>query len=203
MFSHLSFRRFSSRFPVMLLCITAATAALVPVPRQAAAADGTKLEYSLGFSFNRTQYDGGSFNWERRWGTSIGYNFSDTSQLEASIQDVFSRNKFAGFEDDTYHDQIYSADWVQGLVGKEYRIQPYVKAGIGQLIRKASATNSNGITKSSSIGQLTGVLGAGLRLYITRTFAIKAEATSYLTGGSIATYKNNLAGTIGVSLNFD
>jgi hypothetical protein len=180
------------------IAVSLATALL---PHLALARSGD-LETSFGFSFNRTQYEGGSFNWTRRWGASIGYSFNDTSELEASFQDVYNRNKFIGFEDATYHDQIYSANWVQSLLGPGYSLQPYIKGGIGQLNRRAMVSNSSGITKSSSIGQLTGVLGAGFKYHFTRTFAIRVEATSYLTGGRISTFKDNVAVQVGGSITF-
>jgi hypothetical protein len=45
-------------------------------------------------------------------------------------------------------------------------------------------------------------LGAGLRIYLTRAFAIRVEGTSYLEGGSLPTWKDNIAATFGISIYF-
>jgi hypothetical protein len=52
------------------------------------------------------------------------------------------------------------------------------------------------------LDSLTVVLGAGMRLFIIKNFAIRSEATSYLTGGSIRSYKDNVAVNIGGSIYF-
>ena len=169
------------------------------LPWQAAAGS---FEYSFGFSYNRSNYSDNNYSWSRRWGTSLGYHFNDTSELELSFQDVTDRTSISGFEDTTFHDQIYSANWVQGLLGKGYWIQPYVKVGIGQLNRTASGTYMGGAQPPAILDQVTPVLGAGLRLYLSRSFAIRSEATTYLDGGAISTWQQNVAVSIGASIFF-
>ncbi len=169
------------------------------LPWQAAAG---YFEYSIGFNFDRSEYGDGSFSWSRRWGTSLGYNFSDISQIEVSFQDVVNRNRYAGFEDSNYHDRIYSLNWVQSLFGKEFFFRPYVKAGVGQLNRTAVVSNYLGRRQESNVDSLTAVAGAGIKISITRAFGIRVEATSYLSGGRIKTWRDNLAGTIGGSIYF-
>lgn len=175
---------------------------LALLPLQASAAGGGVWEASVGLSYNRSEYHGGSFSWNRRWGTSLGYNFSDSSQLEVSFQDVVDHSKFVDFEESNYHDRIYSANWVQSLFGKKYAIQPYFKVGIGQLNRRATVSDTRGRTSESTVDSLTGVLGVGMRIHLTRTFAIRFEATSYLSGGHIDSWKDNIAATVGASIYF-
>lgn len=187
------------RILTLILAAAAITCAFIAAPRQAAA--GT-FELSLGFQFNRTQYDGLGFSWVRRWGSSVGYHFNDKSEVEFSFQDVVDRTKITGSEDTTFHDQIYSLNWVQAFTGKNFPIQPYVKIGVGQLNRSATGSYANGTEPPRIMDSVTGVLAGGLRIYIMRNFALRGEATSYLARGSIRTWKDNLAFTSGVSFYF-
>ncbi len=160
------------------------------------------FEFSLGGSFNQSNYGGGNYSWDRRWGGSIGYYFLALSQVELSFQDVTDRTNISGYEDTTFHDQIFSLNWVQSLAGKTFPLQPYVKAGIGQLNREATGNYASGASPPRTVAQLTGIVGAGLRVYITRAFAIRGEATSYLVGGNISTWQDNFALNLGISLAF-
>ena len=161
---------------------------------------GSTLEISTGLSFYQSNYSADNYSWTRRWGASFGFHFTDLTEIEFSFQDITDRTVLSGYEDTTFHDQVYSVDIVQSLSTRSSPIQPYVKAGIGQLNRTASGTYANGASPPLVVDSLTGVLGAGLRVYLTRQFAIRAEGTSYLTGGAISTWKDNFSGTFGVSL---
>lgn len=178
-----------------------AVAATVLIPGTASGAEGS-WEAALGFNFNKSDYTGGNFTWTRRWGASIGFHFSERSGVEVAFQDIVDRTKIDGFENTTFHDQIYSANWVQALVGRKVAIQPYFKIGIGQLNREAEGEYANGARPPALLDSVTGVLGAGLRLYLTRTFAVRMEATSYLAGGSVRTWKDNVSVSFGASLFF-
>lgn len=160
------------------------------------------VEISSGLSYTRSSYGGGSYSWTRRWGSSVGYEFSDRSEIEFAYQDVVDRTRIEGYEDTTFHDEVYSFNWVQNLLGRNSPIQPYVKAGIGQLNREASGTYAGGSAPAKRVDSLTGVLGGGARIYLTRSFAIRAEVTSYLEGGSIRTWKDNVGATLGGSFSF-
>jgi len=178
---------------VFFVCLLAFT------PKQAAAG---AVEFSFGFSFNKSNYSGSSYSWTRRWGTSIGYYFGPTSQIELAYQDVTDRSKIVGYEDTTFHDKIYSVNLVQELMPKKFPVQPYVKAGVGQLNRSATGMYAWGASPPLKVDSITGVLGAGLRIYITRTFGIRSEATTYLAGGAINKWKDNVGFTVGASFFF-
>ena len=90
-------------------------------------------------------------------------------------------------------------NWIQNLFTLA-AIQPYFKVGAGQLNRLATGTYANGASPNPQTDSLTAVLGLGTRIYVTRSFAIRAELTSYLTGGSIRTYKDNVGMTLGASV---
>lgn len=159
--------------------------------------------YELGgsFSFNRTNYGSSGYSWSRRWGVSLGYYFFGLSEVEFSFQDVLYRNLFGYAEDSTYHDQIYSVDWVQAITPKEWGFQPYFKLGAGELHRTASATYW-GATAGATYEQLTAILGAGIKIFLTRSASFRVEGTTYLTDGSISSWQNNFAINAGCSIYF-
>lgn len=163
---------------------------------------GGVVEISAGGSYNRSSYTDGNYSWTRRWGGSVGYHLTELSQIEIGFQDVFERTRIGGYEDTTFHDQIFSANWVQSLLGKGSPIQPYGKVGIGQLNREASGNYALGGAPPIIFDSVTGILGAGIRLYLTRTFVLRGEATTYLTGGNIGTWQDNFAFTTGISILF-
>ena len=167
-----------------------------------ASAEAGMFEISLGGSFNHSTYTDGNFSWSRRWGATFGYHLSEFSEIELAFQDIVDRTKIEGYEDTTFHDEIYGANWVQSLFGKNSEFQPYVKAGVGQLNRSASGTYASGGSPPIIFDSLTGILGAGLRIHLVRGFAIRAEGTTYLTGANINTWRDNFALTVGLSLLF-
>lgn len=163
-----------------------------------AAAEG--FELSGGFNFNQSSYTGDNYSWSRRFGATFGYYVSAMSQIEISFQDITDRTKITGYEDTTFHDQITSVNWVQTLASRKSPVQPYVKAGVGQLNREATGNYASGGSPPLLYDSVTGVLGGGVRLYLTKTLGVRAEGTTYLTGGSIGTYKDNFGFTFGVSV---
>jgi hypothetical protein len=181
----------------------AAAALLLPLLIPAKAKAGY-FELSGGFYYDRNNYGDDDYSWDRKWGLSFGYHLSERSEIEVSFQDVVERTSIVNFEDTTFHDQILSVDWVQALTGKDFPVQPYVKAGIGQLDRKASGTY--GVDGSSGappaeLDQVTPIAGAGIRIYITRNFGLRGEATTYLTSG-ISSWNQNISATAGLSFYF-
>jgi hypothetical protein len=170
--------------------------AAVAAPSEAQASN---FELSGGFSFNRSNYSEGNFSWTRRYGGTVGYRIAPMSTIELSVQEVVDRTRITGYEDTVFTDNIYSVNWVQNLFTLA-AIQPYFKVGAGQLNREATGTYANGSGPNPRTDSITGVLGLGSRIYITRSFAIRAELTSYLTGGSIRTYQDNVGFTLGASI---
>jgi len=167
-----------------------------------APANAGVFELSVGFSFNQSNYSGDSFYWTRRWGASFAYHFSERSGLEFGFQDITDRTFIQGFQDTTFHDQIYSVSWIQSLLPKDYRLQPYFKIGVGQLNRDASGSYADGGVPPPRVDSITGVFAFGFKLFILQQFALRSEITTYLTGGSIRTWKDNIAFSVGLSFFF-
>ncbi len=161
------------------------------------------FELSAGFSYNRVNYGSEqNYNLTKRWTGSIGYYFSETSEVEVDFSDVVDKTLISGYQDTTFHDQIYSANWIQSLLPRTARIQPYLRIGVGQLNRNASGEYGNGAVPASQVDSLTGVLGAGTKFPIVSQLGFKCEAISYLKGAAIGTYKDNIAITLGLSFYF-
>jgi hypothetical protein len=166
------------------------------------AAEAGYWDLSLGFNYNRSEFANQSYSWTRRYGVSMGYHFTETSTIEFSLQDSYDRNKYTGYEDSTYHDRVYSVNWVQAFSGKEDLFQPYVKGGVGVLNRDAMIVDSIGRSQESQTDSITGVIGLGLRIRLTQTLGLRMEGTSYLSGGRISTWRDNFAATFGASFYF-
>ena len=161
------------------------------------------FEISGGGSYTHSTYDTeDSFNWRRTWGLQVAYHFTERSGIELGFEDVYDVTNIQGFESVTTHDQIYSIDWIQGFTDRNSAIQPYVKAGAGQLNRTASGNFLGGISPPTEVDSVTVILGVGLRLFITKGFAIKGEALSYLADGNINTWQDNISVNAGISFFF-
>ena len=183
----------------IFLLMAAVFLVTLSLPRQAAA----QFELSLGFNFHRTDYGQDiGYSWNRRWGTSFGYYFGDRSEVEFGYTEVVERTKIHGLEDTTFHDRIYSLNVVQSLAPRDFPVQPYVKIGIGQLDREATGEYTGGGAPPKLVLSVTGIIGAGARIYIAKGFSIRLEATSYLAGGNISKFKENAALSFGISSTF-
>lgn len=160
------------------------------------------FEISGGFYFTKSTYSDTDFNWVRRYGANAGYHFWDLSEIEFTFQDVTDRTVLTGFENTTFHDQIYGVDWNQALTPKSFPVQPYVKLGVGELNRTAYGSYTGGAAPPAELDQATLILGVGCRVYLTKNFGLRGEAISYITSGGLATYTQNISTTIGVSIYF-
>ena len=159
------------------------------------------IELGGDFSFNKTTFAKDSYTFTRRFTASFTYHLTQSSALEFDAENAVTRNKIPGSEDSTYRDKVYSASWVQSFFHQS-PFQPFLKAGAGQLYRKIEGTYASGATPPESVDTLTVILGFGLKLYILDHFIIRGQVQSYLDGGHIRTYKDNIATSIGLSIFF-
>lgn len=160
------------------------------------------LEVTGNFSYSRSNYGDASFSWTRRLGVSLGYYLWSESELQFSVQDVLYRTQITGIEDTTFHDQIFSFEWVQAFTPRLSFIQPYVKVGLGQLNRTATGSYAGGGVPPSVYDSVTGVVGLGCRFFLSQVFSLRVEGSGYLLNGSISTIQDNFAFTSGLSLYF-
>lgn len=160
------------------------------------------FELGSAFSYQRSNFSEGAFTWTRRYSFSIGYYFTQDSEIEFSYQDSTTKTFVTGVQDVTFHDQVYSLDLNYLFLNEGDPLRPYVKMGIGQLNRDAEGTYQGGFSPPGRTDQVTAILGAGIKARLTSRFGLKAEATSYLTGGSIGTWRDNIALAFGGSYFF-
>lgn len=160
------------------------------------------LELSGTGMYSRTKYSSTDYNKNTRVVASIGYTFFTFSEIELSYQKATDRTFIANYQDITLRDEVYSANWMQNLLPQSSPIQPYVKGGVGRLHRRITGSYYNTPAPDRDINQLTVVLGGGMKIYLTRALALRGEATSYLQGGRIRTWKDNVSATVGISIHF-
>ncbi|MEO5969050.1 MAG: hypothetical protein ABIQ95_03915 [Bdellovibrionia bacterium] len=160
------------------------------------------IELSGSFAFSSSNYGATGYRWKRSWEASVGYYLSDLTEIQISAEDIVDRTMLGNIEDTTFHDQIFSLEFVQSLLSKRFGFQPFVKAGVGQLLREGTGTYAGGVPPPFLMGSLTGILGGGLRIFINQQFSLKSEVTSYLRNGSISTWQDNFAVHFGFSYYF-
>ncbi|MCM0605659.1 MAG: hypothetical protein KA715_06175 [Xanthomonadaceae bacterium] len=158
------------------------------------------FEFTIEASYSRQQYDPTSFTWNRRWAASVGYTILNMSEIELSIQKIDSQTVYGTFQNVTYSDNVYSVDLVQSLLPRSYFFQPYARLGIGQLNRNASGTFANGTAPPAILDSITGVIGLGTKIFLSRRFAIRFQAISYLSGGNISTWSQNISTNLGITV---
>ena len=167
-----------------------------------AAAYAGYFELSGGAFYTKSSYSSTDYNFTRRYGATAGYHLNDTSEIEFTFQDVTDQTVLSGIESTTFHDQIYGLDWNQSLTGKGKGIQPYFKLGLGQLNRTASGSYSNNVQVPLEVDQVSGIVGVGLRVYLTRAFGLRGEILSYPTSMNTSTWSQNISTTAGISIYF-
>lgn len=100
--------------------------------------------------------------------------FSQTVQLDSIVMSSINQSV-------TMDDYVISASWVQNFVPADFIIQPYFKIGGGRMVRKQRVVYS-AIWTPQEVNQKTetGVLGLGLRIFLTKRMALKGEFVSYM-----------------------
>ena len=160
------------------------------------------FEISGSYSYEKSTYNEGSFTWSRRWSTALGYYLSEDSELEFVYQDSMNRDYQLGAQDITYHDRVYSLNMNYFLMPKDAAIKPFFKVGLGQLNRDATGTYASGYSAPGRLDQVTVIIGTGLKAKIGTRFGVKIDATTYMAGGGISTWQNNIAISAGGSFYF-
>jgi hypothetical protein len=160
------------------------------------------FELAGSYAYEKSTYNEGSFTWSRRWSASLGYYLSEESELEFLYQDSMNRDYQQDVQDITYHDRVYSLNMNYFLMPKDSAIKPFFKVGLGELNRDATGTYEGGVSAPGRLDQITVIFGAGLKAKFGTRFGIKMDATTYLAGGGISTWQNNVAISAGGSFYF-
>jgi hypothetical protein len=169
---------------------------------QTVSASAGVFELGGAFSYQRSNYNAGSYSIVKSFSTSLGYYFTEDSELEFMYQDTNTRNYVKDAQDITYRDRTYSMNLLYYLFDKETAIRPYFRVGLGQLNRDATGSYAGGYAPPGRLDQVSVIGGIGLKMRISNRFGFKAEATSYLTGGNISTWQDNVLLNFGGSFYF-
>jgi hypothetical protein len=165
-------------------------------------AEAGVFETSAGYSYQNSAYSGGSYTTSASYSLSFGYYFTQDSEVQFSYQDTRNHEVVPNVQDLEYRDQVYSLNLMYHLAGEGSVIRPYFRFGVGQLNRDATGTYSGGYSPPGRLDQVTVIGGIGLKAKVSSHFGFKIEGTSYLTGGSLATWKDNFNCSIGGSYYF-
>src|SRR5690349_20244476 len=71
-----------------------------------------EVEFSANIAYSQSNYGTSGYSWTKRWGVSGGYYIGSFSEIQLSFQEILYRTKIDGVGDTTFHDQIYSAEWI-------------------------------------------------------------------------------------------
>ncbi len=165
--------------------------------------DAGVFELGGGFSLNRSNYNAGAYTRTTSYSLSLGYYFSQDSEIEFLYQDSTTKNFVQNVQDITNRDRVYSLNLLYHLFEEKAKLKPFFRIGFGQLNRDATGTYQNGaFTAPGRLDQLSVIGGLGFKARITQQVGFRAEAITYLTGGNISTWQDNVTINIGGSFFF-
>lgn len=153
------------------------------------------------FGWNRSNYIDG-FTRTIRYGGSVSYRFNNYSELEGGLQKSIQKIYVTSYQDTVFEDLTASISWIQNFSAIDSPVQPYLKAGVAQLNRDQSGTYLGQQLATRQRDIVTIVLGAGVRVFVTKRIALRSEFISYLEKGSIRTFDDNISANFGLSLYF-
>jgi len=168
------------------------------------------IEVSGMMSYGRSRFADGYNSTQRRYTGSLEFKFTPVSSIQFEYTDSTTKVSYLTnvgtlltyytTEAITYDDKIYSANWVQNLVPSKWLVQPYFKIGGGKMTRKYSKEYPQfGLKESVTDNSVTGVAGLGLRIFITRSMALKGEFNTYVPNFHFKSWKENQLFSTGVS----
>ncbi len=160
------------------------------------------FETSAGYSVHHSSYNGGSYTTGSSLTGSFGYYFTQDSEVEFSYQDSNTQEFVPSVQDIHYRDRVYSLNLMYHFANEGAPIRPYVRFGVGQLNRDATGSYQGGYSPAGRLDQVTVIGGLGVKAKISTRFGIKAEGTTYLSGGNISTWQDNFNISVGGSFYF-
>ncbi len=160
------------------------------------------FETGAGYSYRQSSYNGGAYTRMKSWNATFGYFFTQDSEVEFVYSDSTTNEFVPNVQDIQYRDRVYSLNLVYHFFSESDPVRPYVRCGVGQLNRDATGTYTGGFSPAGRLDQVTVIGGLGVKAKIAGQFSIRAEATSFLTGGSISTWQDNFALSVGGTFYF-
>ncbi len=167
-------------------------------------AEAGVFEIGAGYSYRHSTYNSGSYTSMKSWNGSLGYYFTQDSEVEFLYSDSTNAEYVPNVQDIQYRDRVYSLNFVYHLFAEGSAFRPFFRAGVGQLNRDATGIyySTTSYSPAGRLDQVTVIGGIGFKAKLSGHFGLKAEVTSYLTGGSISTWQDNVAVSVGGSFYF-
>ncbi len=168
------------------------------------------VELSGLVSYGRVNFADGYKSTLRSNSGSIDFKFTQVSSIQFEYTDRITKVSyptnvggelaFYTPEATTYKDKIYSFNWVQNLVPAKWIVQPYVVLGGGKMKRQLRREYPElGVSQSVTQNVTTGTAGVGLRVFLTKTMAIKSEMKTYVPKFQFSKWKENQQYSVGLS----
>lgn len=176
-----------------------------------ASAAVVEMSFLAGYGRSEFKVNGGHYKaLQRKYSGSIDLKFTQVSSLQVEYSDTMNRISSPTnvgvvvtqytTETITYQDKIYSFNWVQNLVPSKWLIQPYIKFGGGRINRRQTLEYPEYGEKYTVTQKIvTGVGGVGLRIFLTKSLALKGELNTYVPDFKFSVWKQNQMFTSGLS----
>ena len=152
------------------------------------------MEVGISGSYRKSYIDTQSYDESEAWTGSLDYYFAPSSAIELSYTDGLSIQNLhsdSGIPDQTtsIYYEMAGVDLVLTLLKPGDVIRPYIKGGGAYILKKdlAYATGGQVVVIGGQWGTDLGFVsnaGAGIKIAITRDFAIKAGAEGWASSPS-------------------
>jgi hypothetical protein len=188
-------------FITLLLCLSGAARAAI-------------VEISAMGSYSKDDLPNGYKSVQRRYTGSIDFKFTSVSSLQFEYTESSTTASYPTTigtllptrttEEIHNQDRIYSFNWVQNLVPSKWIIQPYFLIGGGRMVRRyKDRLPAYNLTVQEFVQDVaTGTGGVGLRLFLTHSMALKAEAKTYVPKFHFRQWKESEQLSLGLSWTF-
>jgi hypothetical protein len=147
----------------------------------ASLAEAGYVEIGASGTYRRSNFNPNSYDDSFALSGSVSYLFSEMSALEFSYTDGFSKqfvssNGLGTDQTTTVHTQLIDLDFVLTLGEKDAVLRPYIKAGMGYLLKKRLVETTQGFHPVVIDNEPQGFIpsaGAGFRIAITENLSFK------------------------------
>jgi hypothetical protein len=158
-----------------------------------------KVDFADGYKSSQRSYSG-SIDFKFTQVSALQFEYTDRSTKISSPINVGGALPYYTQEATTYRDKIYSFNWVQNLVSSKWIIQPYFVFGGGKMKRRLTREYPElGLSQSITQNVTNGTAGLGLRIFLTKSMAIKSEMKTYVPKFQFSKWKENQQYSVGLS----
>jgi len=138
------------------------------------------MELSASYGVRTSKIDADNYTRSESWSSSLAWYFWEKSALEVSYSQGRSVQSLKAVGTSTLiytmDSEVYGADLVITLAGKDSFIQPFIRGGVAHLKKKIYRTDTATGAVDLFGAPVDGVVptyGAGLNIRLTTTFSLK------------------------------